>query len=640
MSLRRVRSHKEGISNIDFRSNHDIKNMRIFEPWLSPKDFGTMGYRNYKNPKQIFKNLFKPSKEINTQKDIVNDYPDPKYYTSARFYKRNKISIINKKAFFNNDRLANLEESFKGKDIFNGDSMNIAEILRLRPGKKFGSLSHKLRDIMKETFSFEDKKIQEKKREKLTKDKKKENNNAILETQLVKVNTYKDKDKENIINIKKIKEIRNTLKRRYGYRKNIDKIFQLWAKTFPNKITIYDAYKMINSLSIPINYNEAKVFIASASNLGNEYLNVEEFSNLIYNPIEINFGNKIKKTFYTEKEQDEITNHLIFNNKLNVDSINMGKLKDFISQRILVLNKNMKELNKEKYSFKEEDKSKVNNINLVDFNKFLKGILSLKPTDNFGKEEYIKKLFDEYKNKDGFVDMKTFGETLYEKNTKEILSKFKDKTIEISKDQYKIKAEKLENYINKNCEKIKPFVLQKKNDLEKQILEKKLFKEKKKEEQNKFEKQLNSTIPSSKWLHHIYDKRKEHFNFLNRLEYSLSAKPSFKENNLKCNTRFSAAPTWKNTAEILIGDENCSTYISEKERFKISKEIGNEDKKIKHLTDMAKQNRIKTALEKVENNIFAKIFLKEKKDIFSDMEKNKRMAIYDENMKNRNLIIE
>ena len=55
--------------------------------------------------------------------------------------------------------------------------------MRLRPGKKFGSLSHKLRDIMKETFSFEDKKIQEKKREKLTKDKKKENNNDIQETQ-------------------------------------------------------------------------------------------------------------------------------------------------------------------------------------------------------------------------------------------------------------------------------------------------------------------------------------------------------------------------------------------------------------------------------------------------------------------------
>ena len=34
------------------------------------------------------------------------------------------------------------------------------------------------------------------------------------------------------------------------------------------------------------------------------------------------------------------------------------------------------------------------------------------------------------------------------------------------------------------------------------------------------------------------------------------------------------------------------------------------------------------------------MFLREKKEIFSDMEKNKRLAIYDENMKNRNFIIE
>mgnify|MGYP007070214207 FL=1 len=354
------------------------------------------------------------------------------------------------------------------------------------------------------------------------------------------------------------------------------------------------------------------------------------------------FDNKVKliNFLFEAKEQDKIINHLITSNKLNVDSINMGKLKDFISQRILVLNKNMKELTKEKYFFKDDDNNKVNNINLVDFDKFLKGILSLRPTDNFGKEKYIKKLFDEYKNKDGLIDMKTFGETLYEKNTKEIFAKLKDKTIEISKDQYKIKAEKLENYISKNSEKIKPFVLQKKMDLDRQIAEKKLFKEKKKEEQKKFEEQLNSTIPSSNWIHHIYDNRKEHFNYLNRVELSLSAKPSFKQSSLKYNTRFSASPPWKNTADILIGDENCSTYISEKERFETNKNIGKEDKKIKQLTDMAKQNRIKIALGKVEDNIFTKIFLKEEKDIYSDMEKNKRMSIYDENMKNRNLIVE
>ena len=88
MSLRRVRSHRVGISNIDFRTKKDIDNIRLFEPWQSPKEFGTMGYRNYRNPKKVFKSLFDPSLEINTQKDIVNDYPDPRYHTTAQSYKK------------------------------------------------------------------------------------------------------------------------------------------------------------------------------------------------------------------------------------------------------------------------------------------------------------------------------------------------------------------------------------------------------------------------------------------------------------------------------------------------------------------------------------------------------------------------
>ena len=60
---------------------------------------------------------------------------------------------------------------------------------------------------------------------------------------------------------------------------------------------------------------------------------------------------------------------------------------------------------------------------------------------------------------------------------------------------------------------------------------------------------------------------------------------------------------------------------------------------MKQLLDLGKQNRIRTALQKVENNKFMKIFLKEEKDIYSDMAKSKRIALYEENTKNRNFII-
>lgn len=636
MSLRRTRSHKVGVSNIDFITKGEIENLKIYKPWKAPKDLGTMGYKNYRNPRPIFKSLFEPTEKINTFKDLVNDYPDPRYYTTAQFYKKNNI-LLNTKTFLNNEKASNLEETFKGKDVFNGDSMNVAEIMNSRKGKIFDKKNLVKKNLNKEPFSIEDNKIQEEKMENLKKDKEKLNKNAIQETQLVKINTFIEKDNE--INLKKIEEIRQTLRRRYGNRKNINKIFQQWARTFPNKITIYDAYKMINSLSIPINYNETKAFIASGSNFGNEYLNIEEFSNLIYEPTSMNWGEK--KFNYEEKDLNTIGNNIILNNKTEIEGRNIDKLKNFIAQRILVLNKNMKELSKEKYSFKEGNVNKnESNLNLVDFDKFKKGILSLKPSDNFNKEEYIQKLFNEYKGKNDLVDMRYFCENIYEKTKNEFMSQMKDKTIEINKEQYIIKKNKLQNYINENKDRVKPLVFQKKIDLDKQIFEKNASLIERKKEEKKIQDQVNCTIPSTSWLHHIYDNRKEHYNKLNRAEHALSAKPTFKQNNLIRNTRFGAVPQWRKTSEILIGDETCGTYINEKDRFNIDRDIAKDDKKMKNMLALGKQNRIKTAIQKYEDNRFMKIYLQEEKDIYSNMEKSKKLSIYDERSKNMNFIIE
>ena len=636
MSLRRTRSHKVGVSNIDFITKGEIDNLKIYKPWKAPKDLGTMGYKNYRNPRPIFKSLFEPTEKINTFKDLVNDYPDPRYYTTAQFYKKNNI-LLNTKTFLNNEKASNLEETFKGKDVFNGDSMNVAEIMNSRKGKIFDKKNLVKKNLNKEPFSIEDNKIQEEKMENLKKDKEKLNKNAIQETQLVKINTFIEKDNE--INLKKIEEIRQTLRRRYGNRKNINKIFQQWARTFPNKITIYDAYKMINSLSIPINYNETKAFIASGSNFGNEYLNIEEFSNLIYEPTSMNWGEK--KFNYEEKDLNTIGNNIILNNKTEIEGRNFDKLKNFIAQRILVLNKNMKELSKEKYSFKEGNVNKnESNLNLVDFDKFKKGILSLKPSDNFNKEEYIQKLFNEYKGKNDLVDMRYFCENIYEKTKNEFMSQMKDKTIEINKEQYIIKKNKLQNYINENKDRVKPLVFQKKIDLDKQLFEKNAMLLERKKEEKKIQDQVNCTIPSTSWLHHIYDNRKEHYNKLNRAEHALSAKPTFKQNNLIRNTRFGAVPQWRKTSEILIGDETCGTYINEKDRFNIDRDIAKDDKKMKNMLALGKQNRIKTAIQKYEDNRFMKIYLQEEKDIYSNMEKSKKLSIYDERSKNMNFIIE
>ena len=637
MSFRRPRSHMLGISNIDFRTKKDKENLIIFEPWLLPKDVGTMGSKNYKMPQSAYQKIFGPSEKINTYRDLVNDYPDPRFHSTAQFYKANNISL-NTKTFINSQRVANLEESFKGKEVFNGDSTNIAEILRIRKGKKFSKKKLLIRNSMKEPFSFEDKKIQNQKIEKLSKDKKNINKNVIQETQLVKINSFMDKG-DSKINMKKIEEIRITLRRRYANRKKIYKIFQQWAKTFPNKITAYDAYKMINALSIPINYNETKAFIASGSYTGNEYLTFEEFSNLIYEPTKMNL-NDDKNFVYEEKEGKKINDKMISNNKLQTDEKNILKLKDFITQRLSLLNKNIKELSKEKYSFSKEKEIKNNtDLNFVDYNKFKKGILNLRPSDNLGKEEYIKKIFEEYKNENNLIDMRYFCENIFEKNRNEFINKMKEKTLRIIKDQFNEKKHKLQNYIKENVDKIKPLFFQKKIDLDTQIIQKKkiLEDENKRDIRNVFEKQLNGTIPSSQWLHHIYDNRSEHFKILNRAEHALSAAPGRK---VKINTRFSSVPTWRKTSEILIGNENCDAFISEKDRFIIDRDVNKEDKRKKNLNRIRRENRIKTTLKIHENNSYLKNFLEEEKNIYSGMEKSKRMAMYDETTKNRNFIFE
>lgn len=642
MSLRRPRSHRIGISNIDFRSKRDEENLRIFEPWKAPKDVGTMGYKNYKNPMKIGRNLFSATKNINTHRDIVNDYPDPRFFTTAQFYKDNNIKI-NTKSFLNLDRISNLEETFKGKDVFNGDSMNIPEIIRKRKGKTSAENNILNKDL--NLIGIEDKNIQNKKLEKLSKEKKKINKNVIQETQLVKINTPHTMD--NIINIKKIKEIREALKRRYGNRKNINKIFQQWARTFPNKITVYDAYRMINSLYIPINYNEARTFIASASNFGNEYLNLEEFWNLIFNEDE-NFKSgpyKIskEKKFFDEKEENDLKKDIYIHNQKMAYNKNIEILKDFISQRIITFNKNLKEISKEKYTFldnennNKEGKKKVN-LNKCNYDKFLKGILSLQPSETFCKEEYIKAIFDQYKDKDNLVDLYHFCENIYEKNSKEFLTKLKDSLLETSKEQSNLKKETLRKYVSENKNK-KNLIFEKKYDLDKQILIKKDILEKEKNEEEKQPK-INSTVPSTKWIHHIYDNRNEHYDILNRAEYAFSAKPNLRNNTFRGNTRFGANPPWRNTADILIGDKYSTTYINEKERFNSDRDVGKDDKIIKEKKRLGRENRIKTAIQKYEQNNAIKEYLKNEKEIYSNYEKSIRQVNYEELFKNRNFIIE
>ena len=640
MSLRRPRSHTIGISNIDFRSKKDEQNLRIFEPWQVPKDLGTMGYKNYQNPRKIRKELFSPTERINTYKDIVNDYPDPRFFTTAKFYKDNNMNVKTR-SFLNTERASNLEEIIKGKEPFIGDGMGISDTVRKRKGKKDRKLQ-----IEVDYNLLDEQKRQINKTENLANEKKKINKNAILETQITKIDTKVTDN--NLVNMNKIIELRQALRRRYGNRKKPNKIFQQWAKTFPNKITVYDAYKMINSLNIPINYNETRALIASGSNQGNEFLNVEEFSNLIFNKNEDSYEIPLIEhakinNILSEKEQNNLNNKIKDNNKEINDKVNLNILKDYLSQRTITFIKNLKEISRDKYLFTNiENNDKINmtkNNNKCNYDKFLQAVLSLNPPELFSKEKYIKLLFNEYKDKNDLIDIKNFVNILFENNSKEYMTKLKDNLSNKFKDEIEEKKNSLKNYVLENKNK-KLLIYQKKYDLDNQLLIKKDNELKQKIENEKITTEINSTVPSTLWIHHMCDKRNDHFNILNRVEHSFSAKPSIKQNSLKGNTRFGSNPIWRNTSEILIGDKFSSTYINEKDRFNLNRDVAKDDKIKNEKIKKGREYRIKTAIQKFEENNYIKQFLKEEKDKYSQLEKSKRKYNYEELFKKKNFVIE
>ena len=131
MNIKKERNHLMGMSNIDFRSSGEIDKAKLYCPWYYKKDYGTMGYeRSSLKPKE-FKFLMRPSANLNTQKDISNERPNAMYHDTAKFYYKSQVKI--KPITMNeNERVGELNNSFKGGEVFCGDSMMIASNNKLR----------------------------------------------------------------------------------------------------------------------------------------------------------------------------------------------------------------------------------------------------------------------------------------------------------------------------------------------------------------------------------------------------------------------------------------------------------------------------------------------------------------------------
>lgn len=263
MHIKKERTHHYGTSNIDFRTKRDDNGIKTYQPWLMGRHVGTMGLSDFHLTLNEKKEKFMSTRKLSTHKDIVKEIPNPKFHKTANFYVKNNV-FMNQKTFFDDEKVGQLDESFKGKEKFTGESMMISVNTKLKHKDKNLSTGDKIRKMA----------IQEN----LSKGKSLINKKAEQETQLVKVSAKETL--EGKVDLNKIQEIKFAIRRRYANRKNLRKIFKTWDSSSNGVVNLFDAHKMINKLAIPINFNETRVLIASATE--NDYLTVEDFTQMVH----------------------------------------------------------------------------------------------------------------------------------------------------------------------------------------------------------------------------------------------------------------------------------------------------------------------------------------------------------------------
>lgn len=205
-----------------------------------------------------------------------------------------------------------------------------------------------------------------------------EHKKASQETQLVHIE--KKSTLEGKVDLKKVADIRRTIRRRYANRNDFRKIFNQWDKSSAGVLTPQEVHEMVNKIGIPINLHEARVLVASANKSSTGSLNLNEFMGLIF-------------------DQDD---------RLNVDLSLLAADDDenlkIIDQHTNAVNKHtemvqsqLKSYLKEKFfglvpQLTRKDKKKTGKVNFEDFVSILN---NMDIPYNLSSEKTWKRLFDE-----------------------------------------------------------------------------------------------------------------------------------------------------------------------------------------------------------------------------------------------------
>lgn len=618
MTLRKDRNHSYGLSNIDFRTQRDTESLKLFQPWTTTQGFGTMGNAWYARPRAERNITMEVTKKVNKHKQIANGFPDPKTYKTAQFYSTKKINP-NIKNILGNERVAQLDENYKGKEIFTGDSMMIVDINKQRKARKPKRHLHDEQERLKkqviQTMIIKDKSIK--------------NKEAFQETQLVKLNV--EETLLNKVNVSKLKEIRLALRRRYANRTHFRKIFKEWDQSNCGEISVFDAHFMINNLSIPININETRVLIASSNTRGSETLNIGEFMHLIFSDNEaLNVDlSKLKvkdEKFYDEGAQNDLKRKMLNNiaDMSKTDEMNM--LKAAIRVRLPIFIKKMMEGN-EKGGY-------------YTFDKFNKVILQFPIMKQCTKEPVLRALFDLYKNEEDLLDCKLMCDSLIENTNQEPFSRLKDSLLDQTKEKITNDIKHLKESVVKNSDMAKMKDL---TYLENQIREKARLQKQIEEREKKNENEINNSVPSTDFVNKIFGKSQEAFYKIIQIQESFSAHPSLLK-QIRPQTRYGANPIYRDTSEIIKLPINSPGYINEENRFQVRGEhlldfVNNEKEKRQEISS-AKIQRIRNLNKMQRDNINQRDYLINEKEKYSELQRTKMYYVYENTIKKQNEFIE
>ena len=552
--LRRSRSHHYGYTNIDYRSKEDVNSMLIHQPWKQPKDFGTMGHAGYTLPYDKHKNILKISQQLNTLQHINSECPDPKTYNTCKFYNDNKIPIKAKTHITKpTERVAQLDENLKGKDIFIGDSMMIADLThareRMRQEKKEAMLKRKAHLTSKKVSPTTNKALDVCGKDIKEKEVKHEDDHI----------SKRDAMLEGDVDINKLKRIRMMLRDKYSNKHNYRKIFKEWTSPGEDEIKLENCYRVINNFGIPINHNETRALIASSNLRGSDNtLNMEEFMNLIFydnNILDMNLHDFQYKDNNISKI-DQLTKHISTETEKANKNSKIDLLEDYLRLKIpklvqLVQHHNANETN-------------------VDYNTYLSIMNKIALPQQYNNENVLKGLFDRHlNNEQQGMNIKTFAEKIITKSLQDKNNFFLVKNNILNHLERKLHTSRSEVYEGMN-------LLQKHKEEQKHTLNEYLSQiEMKRQRRSKLQKsestpdmEVNSMQPSTAFLVKMYGDRKEINRYYDEIEKSYTALPSLL-GEMKAKTRSGANPVHKNTFLEFQPPQNSGMFMSEEERFKV-----------------------------------------------------------------------